>query len=94
MQLADKFTPATSRFQERLSDSRAQPGLATATRFAIQQYRLAVSRGRPLPIDFGATGEKLSQHAAKKPCRPGRSAIASAVIHNEGNYKPGRGDSR
>jgi hypothetical protein len=30
----------------------------------------------------------------KKPCRPGRSAIASAVIHNEGNYKPGRGDSR
>jgi hypothetical protein len=65
MQLAHKFIPPTSRFQERLSDDRAQPGLATVSRFVMQQYRLAVSRGRPLPIDFGATGEKLSQHAAK-----------------------------
>jgi hypothetical protein len=69
-------------------DWQQQPDLLCSN--IVSPYREA-DRFRSISVQ---PGKNYRSTQRKKPCRPGRSAITSAVIHNEGNYKPGRGDSR
>jgi|GEM_PF-4765179 len=69
-------------------DWQQQPDLLCSN--IVSPYREA-DRFRSISVQPGG---KIIAARSEKPCRSGRSAIASAVIHNEGNYKPGRGDSR